>query len=99
MELDVYSLDVGNIDDGPFTAGVGRLIPDHWGTLDSPEFKQQFPNGFDPIYEKARSFGCRLGVWLGPDGFGRTPAEEKARTDMLIKLCRDYNFMLFKFYD
>lgn len=97
MELDVYSLDVGNIDDGPFTAGVGRLIPDHWGTLDSPEFKQQFPNGFDPIYEKARSFGCRLGVWLGPDGFGRTPAEEKARTDMLIKLCRDYNFMLFKF--
>jgi len=32
MVLDVYSLDVGNIDDGPFTAGVGRLIPDHWGT-------------------------------------------------------------------
>ncbi len=97
MVLDVYSLDVGNIDDGPFTAGVGRLIPDHWGTLDSEEFKQQFPHGFDLVYKKARSFGCRLGVWLGPDGFGNTPAEEEARTDMLVKLCRDYNFMLFKF--
>ena len=37
-----------------------------------------------------------MGVWLGPDGFGNTPEEEKARTDMLVKLCRDYHFHLFK---
>lgn len=96
MKLDIYSLDVGNIDDGPFCAGVGRLVPYQCGNLNSEDFKKQFPNGFGPLREKAESFGCRLGVWLGPDGFGDTPAEEKERSDMLIKLCRDYNFMLFK---
>ena len=33
---------------------------------------------------------------MGPDGFGSTPEEEKARIDMLISLCRDYNFIAFK---
>ncbi len=97
MVLDIYSLDVGNIDDGPYTAGVGRLIPDHWGTLESDEFRIQFPRGFGPIFEKAGSFGCRLGIWLGPDGFGDTPEEERARRETLVKLCRDYDFRLFKF--
>jgi hypothetical protein len=97
MALDIYSLDVGNIDDGPFTAGVGRLIPDHWGSLESEQFKEQFPMGFGSIAEKAKSFGCRLGVWLGPDGFGYSPEEERARRETLVKLCRDFDFRLFKF--
>jgi hypothetical protein len=96
LELDIYSLDVGNIDDGPYTAGVGRLIPYHYGTLDSPEFRAQFPRGFAPLVEKAAGFGGRMGVWMGPDGFGDTPEEEKARVDMLVSLCRDYNFIAFK---
>jgi hypothetical protein len=87
MVLDIYSFDTGNIDGRGFT----------YGTMDSERFKQHFPNGFKPIYEKAASFGCRLGIWLSPDGFGDTPEEQKARTDMLASLCRDYNFMLFKF--
>jgi hypothetical protein len=85
MNLDIYALDAGAID-----------APGYYGRIDSDRFKKQFPNGFAPIAEKARSFGCRLGVWLGPDGFGNSPEEEKARTDMLVKLCRDYNFHLFK---
>jgi hypothetical protein len=97
MALDIYSLDVGNIDDGPYTAGVGRLIPDHFGGLDSIAFRRQFPRGFAPLVEAAGSFGCRLGIWLGPDGFGDTPEEERARADMLVKLCRDHRFALFKF--
>jgi len=95
--LDVYSLDVGNIDDGPYTAGVGRLIPRHYGTLDSREFKAQFPRGFAPLASKAAGFGGRLGIWMGPDGFGDTPEEEQARTDMLVSLCRDHGFIAFKF--
>ena len=87
MVLDIYSFDTGNIDGRGFT----------YGTMDSERFKRHFPNGFEPIYEKAASFGCRLGIWLSPDGFGNTPQEQKARTDMLVSLCRDYNFMLFKF--
>jgi len=96
MKLDIYSLDVGNIDDGPYTAGVGRLIPYHYGSTDSREFKEQFPNGFAPLVEKAGSFGCRLGIWLGPDGFGTTPEEENKRKDLMVGFCRDYNFLLFK---
>ena len=96
LELDIYSLDVGNIDDGPYTAGVGRLIPYHYGTLDSPEFKAQFPRGFAPLVKKAAGFGGRLAAWMGPDGFGDTPEEEKARLDLLVSLCRDYNFISFK---
>jgi hypothetical protein len=96
LELDIYSLDVGNIDDGPYTAGVGRLIPYHYGTLESPEFNFQFPRGFGPLVEKAAGFGGRLGVWMGPDGFGDSPEEEKARVDMLVSLCRDYHFIAFK---
>lgn len=85
MGLDIYALDAGAID-----------APEYYGSIYSDRFKKQFPNGFGPIAEKAKSFGCRLGVWLGPDGFGNTPEEEKARTDMLVKLCRDYHFHLFK---
>lgn len=87
MVLDIYSFDTGNIDGRGYT----------YGSIESERFKRQFPNGFEPIYKKARSFGCRIGVWLSPDGFGDTFEQEQARTDMLLKLCRDYNFMLFKF--
>ena len=97
IELDIYLLDVGNIDDGPYTAGVGRLIPDHYGSLESESFREQFPRGFGPLRDKAAEFGCRLGIWLGPDGFGDTPEEEQARIDMLVTLCRDYDFGMFKF--
>ena len=85
MALDIYALDAGAID-----------TPGGYGSMDSERFKKQFPNGFGPLAAKAKSFDCRLGVWLGPDGFGDTPEQEKARTDMLVKLCRDFNFHLFK---
>ncbi len=96
MKLDIYSLDVGNIDDGPYTAGVGRLIPYHYGNLESREFRLQFPNGFGPLAKKASGFDCRLGIWLGPGGFGETEEDKKLRKEMMVSLCRDYNFRLFK---
>jgi len=83
--LDIYVISAGAIDKG------------HWyGSMDSDEFKTQFPNGFDPIYKKAKEMGTRLGTWGGPDGFGDTPEEEKARTDMIVKLCKDYEFRILK---
>ncbi len=86
MQLDIYAFDAGAIDGKRF-----------YGSLYSDRFKSQFPNGFDPVYEKAKSLGIRLGVWGGPDGFGDTPEEEKARIDQMVKLCSDYDFALFKF--
>jgi hypothetical protein len=86
MQLDIYAFDAGAIDGAKF-----------YGSIYSDRFKKQFPNGFDPIYQQAKPMGIRLGIWGGPDGFGDTPEEEKARTDQMVKLCRDYEFALFKF--
>jgi hypothetical protein len=85
MILDIYAFDAGNIDG-----------PGYYGSTKTEKFKNQFPNGFKPIYEKAKAMDCRLGVWLGPDGFGNTPEQEAARNDMLVKFCKEYEFLLFK---
>ncbi len=86
MRLDIYAFDAGAIDGKRF-----------YGSTDSDRFRRQFPNGFDPIYRNAKAMGVRLGVWGGPDGFGDTPEEEKARIDQMVGLCRDFEFALFKF--
>ncbi|MDO5977428.1 hypothetical protein [Flavivirga spongiicola] len=86
MQLDIYAFDAGAIDGKRF-----------YGSMDSDRFKKQFPNGFEPIHKEAKDIGFTLGLWGGPDGFGDTPKEEKARTDMMVKLVRDYDFNLFKF--
>ncbi len=85
MILDIYLVSAGTIDKGGW-----------YGSMDSDEFKAQFPNGLDPIYKKAKEMDTRLGTWGGPDGFGDTPEEEKKRFDMIVKLCKDYEFRLLK---
>ncbi len=52
MKLDIYALSAGTIDK------AGR-----YGRMDSDAFHRQFPNGFAPIYEKAKAMGTRLGIW------------------------------------
>jgi hypothetical protein len=86
MNLDIYAFDAGAIDGANF-----------YGSIYSERFRKQFPNGFDPLYWQAKAQGTRLGVWGGPDGFGDTPGEEMARKKEMVKLCRDYEFALFKF--
>lgn len=86
MVLDIYAFDAGAIDGKRF-----------YGKMDSVRFREQFPNGFGPIYRKAKAMGTRLGIWGGPDGFGDTPEEEQARIDQMVSLCRDFEFALFKF--
>ena len=63
----------------------------------APVFRHKFPNGFSEINEKFTGIGTRLGVWLGPDGFGQTPAEAEYRRKFLVGLAKDYNMALFKF--
>jgi hypothetical protein len=86
MQLDIYAFDAGAID------GAG-----YYGSVKSQKFKNQFPRGFKPVYEQAKSQGVRLGIWGGPDGFGDTPEEEKERIDLMVGLAKDYQFELFKF--
>ena len=85
MVLDIYAFDAGAVDG-----------PRYYGSPETLKFKSQFPNGFGPAAKQAAGFGGRLGVWLGPDGFGDTRAEANARIDFLTSLCRDHDFALFK---
>lgn len=85
MQLDIYAFDAGAIDGKNF-----------YGSMNSKRFRQQFPDGFGPVAQKAGESGARLGIWGGPDGFGNTPEEEKQRIEMQVSLCRDYHFELFK---
>ena len=94
MQLDVFLLDAGMFDNGPNCSSVpGRPA---YGDLNSPWFTKAFPNGFNKIYQKANAVGTRLGLWIGPDGYGDTEDEAKKRVDLLVKLCTDYNLKVLK---
>jgi len=95
MQLDIYLMDAADIDQGPNCAADPGLPA--YGSLETPWFKKRFPHGFGPLAELAKSFNCRLGVWLGPDGYGKTKDEALKRKEMLVKFCKEYNFALFKF--
>ena len=86
MLLDIYAFDAGAID------GAG-----YYGSIRSAKFKAQFPDGFSTLVQKAGQMGTRFGIWGGPDGFGNSPEEENDRIEMMVSLCRDYRFELFKF--
>lgn len=86
MKLDIYAFDAGLIDGKNF-----------YGSMESERFRRKFPNGLDKVYDKAVRNGTRLGLWGGPDGFGNTSESARQRTNMLVSLCRDYHWALFKF--
>jgi len=64
MQLDIYAFDAGNID----TQGG-------YGSTDSAR-SGRIPAGFSEIARRARQVGAD-GMWGGPDGFGKTPEEER----------------------
>ena len=63
----------------------------------APNFKHKYPEGLHKIKSSFDTMGTRLGMWLGPDGYGSTPADAEYRRNMLVGLARDYNMALFKF--
>ncbi|MDR2463867.1 MAG: hypothetical protein LBD30_08840, partial [Verrucomicrobiales bacterium] len=87
MKLDIYAWDAGNLDSSN----------KRYGTMDSARFRENYPRGWRPVADAAAEFGCRLGLWGGPDGFGDTPEQARARHELMVSLCRDYRLMLFKF--
>ncbi len=87
MKLDIYAWDAGNLDGA--CGGYERA--------DSEKLKAQYPKGYRPVVEYAGEMGTRMGVWGGADGYGDTEEEAKARRELLVGLCRDYHWALFKF--
>ena len=86
MVLDIYAFDAGFLDGKNF-----------YGSIYSDRFKKQFPSGLNEVYLKAKAMNTRLGLWGGPDGFGDTSQSAAERKDMMVLLCRDYEWALFKF--
>ena len=52
MKLDIYAFDAGTIDGSNF-----------YGSMYSDRFNRQFPRGFDPVFQMAKSMSTRLGLW------------------------------------
>lgn len=94
MQLDIFLLDAGMFDNGPHCSSVPNRPA--YGDLSSPWFTRAFPHGFRTIAKKAALSGIRLGLWIGPDGYGNTPEEAEKRIALLVDLCRDYKLRLFK---
>lgn len=86
MEIKIYAWDAGNFDG----ASMG------YGDVNGEKFKEQYPEGYKNIVEKAEKLGIRMGLWGSPDGFGDTEEETKERFEFFVHLCRDYHFAEFK---
>lgn len=87
MQLEIYAWDAGNLDGARGT----------YADFTQGKLHKQYPNGYAPCAKAAADAGFRMGVWGGADGFGNTPEEEAARKELIVSLCRDYGFALFKF--
>ncbi len=87
MQLDIYAWDAGNLDGAEGT----------YETMDSDKIKAQYPQGYGKVVSAALQMGTRMGLWGGADGYGNTKREIDARRKMLVDLCKDYNWALFKF--
>jgi len=101
MQLDIYTLDAGNLDQNPKYAEDAKNydigLTKAYGSIETPRFMYNFTNGFHYITRKAKYMDCGIGIWLGPDGYGNTDSVAQKRTDLLVSLCKDYDFDLFKF--
>jgi hypothetical protein len=85
LQIDIYNSDAGLVE------SQGTYFPQFKTT-----FEKRFPNGLRPIADASARLGMKLGLWIGPDGFGEMPAEMAARRNQLLSWVRDFNVGLFK---
>jgi len=85
LQFDIYNSDAGLVE----SQGTYFL-------QFKANFLSRFPAGLKPLAEGSKALGMRLGLWLGPDGFGERPEEMAARREQLLSWVRDFNVGLFK---
>jgi hypothetical protein len=85
LQFDIYNSDAGLVE------SQGTYYPQF-----KANFLSRFPAGLKPLAEGSKALGMRLGLWLGPDGFGEKPGEMAARREQLLSWVRDFNVGLFK---
>jgi hypothetical protein len=85
LQIDIYNSDAGLVE------SQGTYFPQF-----KANFDRRFPNGLRLIADASARLGMKLGLWIGPDGFGETPPEMAARRDQLLSWVKDFNVGLFK---
>lgn len=89
-EYDI-AFDIYAVDDG--------AVETRWGlTFDRYRLQHEdlYPSGMKRLAERAKDLGMSFGIWVGPDGFGSTQGEEKARIDTLTSMIKEWNIRLIK---
>ena len=101
MQLDLYLMDAGNLDRSPGWVEEADTREEGlryaYGDVNDKRFRSKYPNGIDPMFELASSMGTKMGIWLGPDGFGETLQDAIERQNMIVDFTRKYRFGIFKF--
>jgi len=59
------------------------------------EYRARYPRGLREVSDKAEALGLRLGLWLGPNDFGR-PGDETRRHHEVATMVRDWRLTLLK---
>ena len=85
LQFDIYNSDAGLVE------SQGTYFPQF-----RAHFDQRFPNGLRAIADTSARLGMKLGLWIGPDGFGETPASMAARRNQLLEWVKNFNVGLFK---
>jgi hypothetical protein len=85
LQFDIYNSDAGLVE------SQGTYYPQF-----KADFLSRFPAGLGPVAAASDALGMRLGLWIGPDGFGETPEEMAARRGQILAWVRDFNVGLFK---
>jgi len=85
FQFDIYNSDAGLVE------SQGTYFPEYRAVFD-----KRFPQGLRTIADAARELDMKLGLWIGPDGFGETPESMAARREQLVEWVRDFNVGLFK---
>jgi hypothetical protein len=85
FQFDIYNSDAGLVESQGTYFAEYRTV-----------FDKRFPQGLKTIADAARELNMKLGLWIGPDGFGETPESMAIRQEQLIEWVRDFNVGLFK---
>jgi hypothetical protein len=85
FQFDIYNSDAGLVE------SQGTYFPEYRSVFD-----KRFPQGLRTIADAARELNMKLGLWIGPDGFGETPESMALRREQLVEWVRDFNVGLFK---
>ncbi|TZF85576.1 alpha-galactosidase (plasmid) [Pedobacter sp. BS3] len=67
----------------------------NWTAEDWQPSKTRFPNGLNPIVEKARSLGVELALWFNP-GSGNHYSDWQTSANILLNYYHKYNIRVFK---